>query len=211
MEYDSSWEIIFDKYEFNIDSIYGNNTSVFPLKENIFRVFKMDVQDINLVILGQDCYHTELKNGCCIADGYAFSSIYNIPPSLKNIFKEIKNEFPNRNYNFINGDLSKWVENENIFLLNCSLTVEKGKPGSHMEIWKEFTDDIIKYISIVNKECVFVLLGNFAKKKAELILNKDNIINGVHPSPLSANNGFFNSNIFINIEKKLGKEINWQN
>ena len=80
-----------------------------------------------------------------------------------------------------------------------------------MAIWTDFTNDVIKYISEQNDTCVFVLLGNFAKSKSKFISNKNNIVAGVHPSPLSASRGFFGSNIFKTIEEKLGSEINWSN
>ncbi len=78
-----------------------------------------------------------------------------------------------------------------------------------MTIWSDFTDDVISYISNKNKDCIFILLGNFAKSKEKFIKNKDRIITGVHPSPFSANNGFFNSNIFKQVEEKLQQVINW--
>jgi uracil-DNA glycosylase len=93
--------------------------------------------------------------------------------------------------------------------VNTSLSVIKNKPGSQMDIWEEFTNDVIKYISDNNKNCIFVLLGNFAKSKQIYISNKNNIIKGVHPSPFSANKGFLGSNIFKEIETKLGNSINW--
>ena len=89
------------------------------------------------------------------------------------------------------------------------MTVVKNKPNSHTNIWSEFTDDVISYINKKNKNCLFVLLGNFAKSKEKFIENKDNIIIGVHPSPFSAYNGFFNSNIFKQVEEKLQQDINW--
>ena len=132
-----------------------------------------------------------------------------IPPSLKNIYKELQNEFPERNYIFKSGNLEKWFKKEKIFLLNASLSVIKNKPASQMAIWKNFTNNVIKYISENNKKCIFVLLGNFAKSKQVYISNKNNIITGVHPSPYSANCGFFGSNLFKNIEEKLGHQIDW--
>jgi len=203
---DESWNEIFDQYNIDLDTIYDREVKVYPAKKDVFRIFRMPVRKIKLVILAQDPYHS-----VDTADGLAFSSRNSIPPSLRNIFKELKIEFPHRNYNFEHGDLSKWVENENIFLLNCSLTVEKSNAGSDMKIWKEFTNDIIKFISENNIDCIFLLLGNFAKEKSYLIKNKNNIITAVHPSPFSANNGFFNSNVFKIVEKKLNININWQN
>jgi uracil-DNA glycosylase len=207
----SSWKPLFDEYSFDIDIIY-KDLEVFPKnKEDIFKVFKIDVKDIKIVFLGQDCYHNNEKQ----ANGLAFSVSkgVTIPPSLKNIFKELLNEFPERNYNFNNGDLSLWLNNEKIFLLNCSLTVEKSKPGSHMEIWKEFTDDVIKFINKNNKNCVYILLGKYAENK-KLLIDKNehrNIIISAHPSPFSAHRGFFGSNIFKKVEEILNSKIDWQN
>ena len=98
--------------------------------------------------------------------------------------------------------------------MNCALTVEKGKPGSHLKIWSSYTDNIIKYISETNENIIFVLWGNFAKKKKLLInINKHHILESTHPSPLSANRGFFGSKIYSlcnNHLKSLNKEeINW--
>ena len=208
IKYHESWKPLFTNYDFDIDSIYSNTKVIFPKnKEHIFRIFQLSVYDIEILLLGQDCYHSNEKQ----ANGLAFSvpKGVTIPPSLRNIFKEINLEFPKREYNFIHGDLKYWLIREKIFLLNCSLTVEQSSPGSHMDIWKEFTDDVIRYISKKNKDCISILLGNFAKSKEKFIENKDRIITGVHPSPFSANNGFFNSDIFRKVEEKLQQEINW--
>ena len=78
-----------------------------------------------------------------------------------------------------------------------------------MDIWKDFTNDVIKYINDNNNKCIFLLLGKFAKTKEIFITNKENIVTGVHPSPLSAHNGFFGSNVFKLVEEKLGHEIDW--
>ncbi len=210
---DESWKPLFQEYDFNIDSIYSNPKPIFPKnQEHIFRVFQLSVHDIQVVLLGQDCYHSNEKQ----ANGLAFSvpKGVTIPPSLRNIFKELQSEFKDREYNFIHGDLNYWLIREKIFLLNCSLTVEQSSPGSHMDIWKEFTDDVIKFINKHNKKCVYILLGKFAEGKAKLIdkeTYKTNVIIAAHPSPFSAHNGFFNSNIFKKTEKILNKEINWQN
>jgi uracil-DNA glycosylase len=208
----SSWKKLFSNYEFNLESIYDEDVEVFPKNiDDIFKVFQMDVNKIRIVLLGQDCYHSNEKQ----AHGLSFSVPKGvpIPPSLKNIFNEIQKEFPDRNYKFLDGDLTKWFENEYIFLLNCSLTVEKSSPGSHIEIWKEFTDDVIKYISKNNKKCVYILLGKFAENKKGLIdvENHKNILITKHPSPFSAYSGFFGSNIFKKAELLLNMEINWQN
>ena len=209
-----SWMPIFEKnielLNNNIldikDTIKNDITNIYPPKEYIFKVFEIDIMDIKIVLLGQDPYH-----GIGQAHGLAFSVNKNakIPPSLKNIFKEIQNEYPDKKYIFTHGNLERWFYEEKIFLLNSSLTVADSKPGSYMKNWQKFTDDIIQYISDNNKNCLFVLLGNFAKDKAKFIENKNMIIYGVHPSPLSANRGFFGSNIFREIDNKIGYEINW--
>jgi uracil-DNA glycosylase len=201
-----SWKKLFDRYNFNLDELYNSEDIVYPARELIFRVFEMNVKKARIVLLGQDPYHNPNQ-----ANGLSFSvpDKVKIPPSLQNIYKELCIEFPERNYEFNSGNLERWFTEEKIFLLNSSLSVIKNKPGSHMVIWNEFTDDVISHISKKNKNCLFILLGNFAKSKEKFIENKDNIITGVHPSPFSAYNGFFYSNIFKKVEEKLGKEINW--
>ena len=206
-----SWKPFFDKFESlpNINALYSSEEKpVYPEKENVYRVFEMDVTKIKVVLLGQDPYH-----GPNQAHGLSFSvpTGVKIPPSLRNIFKELQNEFPERNYNFVSGNLEQWFYREKIFLLNASLSVVEGKAGSHMKQWESFTNSVIEFISTQNPNCVFLLLGNFAKAKEKYILNKENIINGVHPSPLSAHNGFFNSNIFIKVETLLNDKIDWSN
>lgn len=198
-----SWKTIFNKYDFDLDEIYEAG-EVYPPKHLVFRVFEMDVKEIRIVLLGQDCYHGPKQ-----AHGLSFSvpDSEKIPPSLKNIFKELNLEFPERNYHFISGNLEQWFLRERIFLLNSALTVEKGKAGSHMNIWKEFTDEVIKCISEQNDNCVFLLLGNYAKSKQIFIKNKSKIVTEVHPSPLAR--GFVGSNVFKRVESALGYEVNW--
>ena len=204
-EIHDSWKKLFDKYDFDLDEIYGID-EVYPPREMVFRVFEMDVKDIRILLLGQDPYH-----GPGQAHGLSFSVPCDekIPPSLNNIYKELKLEFPERNYNFLNGNLERWFYEEKIFLLNSALTVQKGKAGSDLEIWEEFTDDIIKFVSEHNNDCVFLLLGNYAKAKYKFIKNTNRIVNEVHPSPLAR--GFVGSNVFKRVEAVLQKQVNWQN
>ena len=198
-----SWQPLFDQYKFNLSELYEKQ--VYPPQELVFHIFDLDVKEIKIVLLGQDPYH-----GVGQADGLSFSvsKETKIPPSLRNIFKELKLEFPERNYEFTHGNLNLWFEREKIFLLNSSLTVEKGKPSSHIKHWEKFTDNVIKYISLHNDNCIFLLLGNYAKSKSEFIQNKDKIISAPHPSPLA--HGFIGSNVFKQIEEKIGI-INWKN
>ena len=199
----SSWQPLFNEWELNLDSLY-ENLPVFPSKDLVLRVFSLPVDEIRVVLLGQDPYH-----GAGQAHGLSFSVPKDIkpPPSLQNIFKELKQTFPERKYEFPHGDLSQWAEREKIFLLNSSLSVIQSCPGSHMDLWKHFTDDVIRYIDKKNPTCVFLLLGNFAKAKAELITNKGRIVTEVHPSPLAR--GFVGSRVFERVEKVLGEPIHW--
>lgn len=198
-----SWNQIFDQYDIDIHQIYEIG-EVYPPKEMVFKVFEMDVKDIRIVLLGQDPYH-----GPNQAHGLSFSvpESEKIPPSLKNIYKELNLEFPERNYKFISGNLEQWFLREKIFLLNSSLTVQKGKAGSDMSIWEDFTNEVIRFISEQNEQCVFLLLGNYAKSKSIFIKNKSKIVTEVHPSPLAR--GFVGSNVFKRVEAVLGHDVNW--
>lgn len=200
-----SWNKFFNDNPIDLDKFYNDEVNIYPPKELVFKVFEMNIKDIKICILAQDTYYCENQ-----ANGLAFSvnKDIKIPPSLRNIFKEIKNNFPERNYEFEHGDLTRWFEIEKIFLLNTSLTVEEKKPGSHIPNWKNFTDNVIKYICKKNKNCIFLLLGKYAQGKKDLITN-NKIIEAPHPSPLAR--GFIGSEVFIKIEKKLDKEINWSN
>ena len=201
-----SWKPLFDTYSFDFEVIYKNDHEdiIYPPQSQLFRIFEMNVLDIQVVLLGQDPYHEPGQ-----AHGFAFSvpDGVKIPPSLRNIYKELLLEFPERNYQFLSGNLEQWVYREGIFLLNTSLCVKKGTAGSHMKMWEEFTNDVIKYICEKNSTCIFLLLGNFDIKKSEFIQDKTRIITEKHPSPLAR--GFIGSNVFIRVENALGKEINW--
>lgn len=214
-----SWYPLFQKWDIRLESlledVYNptNKIPTFPRKEYVFKVFELSISQIKCVLLGQDCYH-----GTSQAMGLAFSvpSNVKIPPSLVNIFKELQIEFPEREYIFTHGDLTVWSAREGIFLLNAALSVLQASPLSHIKRWETFTDDVIRFILEHNSECIFLLLGNYAKDKTKIIFkicpdSDARIIKSVHPSPLSAHSGFFNSNIFKQVESKLGCTINWQN
>ncbi len=198
-----TWLPLFEKYEFDLDSIYADG-EVYPPREHVFRVFEQDVREIRILLLGQDPYHGEGQ-----AHGLSFSvpDGEKIPPSLKNIYKELQMNFPERNYVFDTGNLEKWFYREKIFLLNASLTVKRGQAGSDMCIWEDFTDEVIQYVSEKNQQCVFLLLGNYAKSKSKFIKNKSKIVAEVHPSPLAR--GFIGSKVFTRVENVLGREVNW--
>ena len=197
----NSWDELL-KDEFNkpyflelerfIDNEYETKT-VFPKMDDIFNAFKYtDYKDIKVVILGQDPYHNDFE-----AMGLSFSvpKGIKIPPSLVNIYKELSSDIGIKTPS--TGDLIPLTK-EGVFLLNTTLTVIKNKPLSHYNIgWERFTDEVIKLIDKREKPVVFILFGSNAKKKKALINNPNHlIIETVHPSPLSAYNGFFGSKPF---------------
>tara|TARA_A100001388_G_scaffold276488_1_gene264403 strand:+ start:947 stop:1606 length:660 start_codon:yes stop_codon:yes gene_type:complete len=177
------------------DNSSGNN--IYPLPKNFFRAFEICPYDkVKVVILGQDPYHTPGT-----ANGLAFSVSNNqkLPPSLKNIFKEIFNDLGIKNDK---GDLSKWAH-QGVLLLNSSLSVIEGKAGSHSKIgWQIFTDRAVRVIQN-KKNIIFMLWGNYAKQKKELISNGNFILEAAHPSPFSANSGFFGCKHFSKANNKL--------
>jgi|TARA_Y100000813_G_C24111032_1_gene327784 uracil-DNA glycosylase len=212
------WDPLFEENNGMLISIFNNiyfnnDNIIFPKVKNIFRIFKyMTPTEIKVLILGQDPYiGSESVDGEKIpqAEGLSFSvpkTHRKIPPSLKNMYKEIKNSYPE--CEFENGNLKRWVKNEFIFLLNSSLTVVEGMSNSHQKHWTQFTDRVIEYISDKNEGMVFLLMGANAISKKKLIdSEKHHIITCVHPSPLSANRGFFDSKVFEKTDNKL-KELN---
>ena len=165
----------------------------FPPKEDVFNALKYTpYNNVKVVIVGQDPYH-----GVGEAHGLSFSvqDGIKIPPSLQNIYKELYNDLgitpPN------SGNLTKWAR-EGVLLLNSTLTVVKDNANSHKNLgWSLFTDYIIKTINNKETPTVFILWGNFARSKKQFITNKNHlIIESAHPSPFSANNGFFGSKPF---------------
>ena len=182
---------------------------IFPKRENIFRSLQLVQPDeVKVVILGQDPYHNFNQ-----ADGLAFSvsNCQFLPPSLINIFIEIENDLNIKIEK--KGDLGD-IAKQGVLLLNSILTVEKNNPGSHKNVgWEKLTDIIISSLSVMGN-IVFILWGNFAKKKSNLIDNNINlVINSSHPSPFSAYKGFFGSKPFSKCNDYLiskGKEpIEW--
>jgi uracil-DNA glycosylase len=163
------------------------STICYPPKEFIFSAFNYcSFEDINVVILGQDPYHGENEaNGLC----FSVNDGVKIPPSLRNIFREINSDFDSVFYP-TSGNLSRWA-NQGILMLNSTLTVEQNKAGSHQKLgWEVFTDQVIKIISDQKVHVVFLLWGAFAIKKGKNIdTNKHLVLTSGHPSPLSANQG----------------------
>lgn len=166
--------------------------TIYPPAKDLFNAFRLtDFKDIKVVILGQDPYHGEKE-----AMGLSFSVRRGVrtPPSLRNIFKELKDDLKIER---TDTDLSDWAR-QGVFLLNTVLTVEKDKANSHKDIgWEIFTDYVIKQINDKLNNVVFILWGKQARDKKRLITNPSHyIIESAHPSPLSAYNGFFGSKPF---------------
>ena len=183
---------------------------IFPPKSRILRALSLtDYDDVRVVILGQDPYH-----GVGEANGLAFavSDGVKLPPSLRNIYKELYNDLGIEPASV--GNLECWAK-EGVLLLNAVLTVEKDKPASHKFLgWENFTDAIIKSLNDKDTPVVFILWGNFARSKKSLITNpKHYVIESTHPSPFSANYGFFGSKPFSKtnsfLKKNHLKEIDW--
>jgi uracil-DNA glycosylase len=183
---------------------------VFPPGKDIFRAFDAcSFDDLKVVIIGQDPYHGEKQaNGLCfsVADGVK------MPPSLLNIFKEIKQDLGKPIPS--SGDLGRWAA-QGVLLLNATLTVRSSSPGSHQKRgWEQFTDAVIRKISEEKQHVVFLLWGAYAQKKGEIIdRSKHLVLMSAHPSPFSADRGFFGCKHFSKtneyLKAKGRKEIEW--
>lgn len=182
---------------------------IFPPYENIFDALRFtDYDDVKVVILGQDPYH-----GLGEAHGLSFSVRENVkmPPSLQNMFKELYSDLGIKR---TKSDLTDWAK-EGVLLLNSIMTVVKDRPLSHKDKgWEIFTDTVISKLNDREDPVIFVLWGSFARSKKELITNsRHKIIESVHPSPLSANRGFFGSKPYSKVNnylKQMNKEeIKW--
>jgi uracil-DNA glycosylase len=184
---------------------------MYPPKELIFNCFNFfNISDTKVIILGQDPY---IREGEAMGLSFSIPSNIKVPPSLKNIYKEI-----NRDLNADiplkeSGDLTHWAE-QGVLLLNCALTVIEGKSGSHSKLWYDFASYIIKAISDNTKNCVFFLWGNHAISKEEFISPKNHLIlSAGHPSPLNRKKNFIGNNHFSlankYLEKHDKKAIDW--
>lgn len=192
-----------------LENAYATSV-VYPKKEDIFNAFSAcKLEDIKVVILGQDPYHEENQ-----AHGFAFSvpEGVKIPPSLVNICKEIKREY---GYEMPSSGNLEGLAKQGVFLLNTTLTVEQGKARSHYNKgWEVFSDHAISFIDENNDYVVFMLWGNDAKKKKKLLKNPKNfVLMTSHPSPLSVYRGFDGCNHFKDanafLKEHNKKEIDW--
>ena len=213
----NDWDIILkEEYEKdyfkNIMDIVRDeykNKEIFPSEDRVFYAFKeTSYKDTRVVILGQDPYHgVGEANGLC----FSVNRGIKIPPSLRNIFKELYSDLEIER---VDTDLSDWAKS-GVLLLNSVLTVERDKPASHKFVgWEEFTDNVIKRLNEKEEPVVFILWGNFAKGKMKYITNpKHLVISSSHPSPFSVNQGFLGSKPFSRtndfLRKNSLKEIEW--
>ena len=188
-----------------IDQQYKTKT-IYPNKKDIFNAYNFNQENIKVIIIGQDPYHQYNQ-----ANGYAFSCNTNkLPPSLKNIYKELYNDLKIIK---TNGNLINWF-NQGVILINTILTVEESKPLSHNNnLYDKLFNNFINYINNLDQPIVFLLWGNNAKKYKPLINNKFYILQSSHPSPLSYHKGFYNSKPFSKINNYLKinniKPIDW--
>jgi len=194
----------------SVTTAYKTQT-VFPPKDLLFNALNLcPVSQIKVVIIGQDPYHKKGQaNGLC----FSVNDDVKIPPSLKNIFKELAIDIPGFEIPS-SGNLEAWAK-QGVLLLNAVLTVQEGLAGSHKNFgWQHFTDAIIKLVSQQKQHVVFLLWGNYAIEKAELIENKEKhlILTSAHPSPL-ARGGFFKQHHFSQTNAYLIEQgltpINW--
>ena len=183
---------------------------IYPAGPKIFNAYDTTpIDQVKVVILGQDPYHNP---GQAMGLSFSVPRGVRLPPSLRNIYKELKLSLGIEPAG--HGDLTKWAE-QGVFLLNSMLTVEKNSPGSHKKSgWQEFTNASIRAISDHREHVVFMLWGAFARSKAEFIdADKHLVLESVHPSPFSADKGFFGSNHFTKANEYLvahGQEpIDW--
>lgn len=187
------------------------NGAIYPAPQNIFRTFELTPFDkVKVVILGQDPYHGPKQ---AIGLSFAVEAGMKLPPSLQNIYKEIKSDLE-QSLEHADGDLSRWAS-QGVLLLNATLTVRAHLAGSHQgKGWEQFTDEVIRTLSEERSHLVFMLWGNYAKAKgAHIDRTKHLVIESAHPSPFSAANGFFGSKPFSKANEYLvcngEKPIDW--
>ncbi len=184
---------------------------VYPPPKFVFRAFELTPFDkVKVVILGQDPYHwAGQANGLCFAVNHGVR----LPPSVKNIYKEIASDLGHPSY-YPDGDLEEWAK-QGILLLNATLTVSEKSPGSHQKKgWEQFTDAVVKTLSDQKENLVVILWGASAQKKGQVIdSTRHLVINSPHPSPFSAHTGFFGSRPFSKCNDYLSlvgkEEIKW--
>jgi len=194
-----------------------SGVKVFPARENVFAAMRQtSLNDTRVVIIGQDPYFNEHQGKGPEAHGLCFSVRDGIPvpPSLRNILKEVNESLYGGERVSVNSDLTRWAV-QGVLMINASLTVLAKRPNSHVKLgWHKLTDSIIETISLKKEHVVFMLWGAFAQKKTALIDQQKHLVLATsHPSPLSAHRGFLGSGVFVKCNSYLKttgqKEINW--
>jgi uracil-DNA glycosylase len=182
-----------------------SSTHVYPKPDLVFSAFKVSIDDIKVVILGQDPYHGP---GQAMGLSFAVPDGTTVPPSLRNIMKEVRSDLGLESDAKIS--LKSWAA-QGVFLLNTILTVECGKPLSHAgKGWEKFTDSVLTELVKHKSGIVFMLWGKQAQKKVSILGDKQIILESAHPSPLSAHHGFFGSCHFSKANQALGQNaIKW--
>lgn len=214
----TNWKEIIEKYDFsNINDFLKNEKETFqdwldiyPPQDKIFNCFNyFDIENTRVVIIGQDPY---IRKNQAMGLSFSIPEGVKVPPSLKNIIKEI-NRSIGLNNNLKKGDLTNWA-NQGVLLLNRSLTVREGISNSHKKVWLPFTEMIVKYISNNLENIVFLLWGRNAEELVEYInKNKHLVLISGHPSPLNRKKDFIGNNHFIKtneyLKSKKKSEIDW--
>lgn len=197
---------LIEPYASTIDSTLTTKTKIVPPKHLIFDAFnKFNIQDTKVVIISQDPY---IKPGEAMGLCFSVPNGFKIPPSLRNIFKELERSYSLKR---TNTDLSDWAD-QGVLLLNTSLTTIEGISGQHMAIWKDFTKEVIKYLTGQTSNIVYILWGAHAQTFESLIPTDNLILKHSHPSPLSrvpfvGNNHFILCNTYL--EKHFKQPIDW--
>lgn len=221
----NDWKELFENTKDDLKKIFDTIISyekqgsiTYPLREDIFKAFELTPpKSVKVIFIGADPYFSTDKDNLPTAMGLAFSvrKTSKIPPSLVNIYKEIKREYPDFQIPQ-HGDLTAWAT-QGVLLLNASLTVEKGKAGSHGNIWLPFIEKVVKYIDTLNPNAIWVLWGRNAEFVKKYLKGGEYILTSSHPSPFSVaktDKPFNQNNHFLLINLRLWelgeKEINWQ-
>ncbi|MFA5894735.1 MAG: uracil-DNA glycosylase [Candidatus Shapirobacteria bacterium] len=198
-EFEKDYFVLLSQF---VKNEYTSKT-IYPPPGFIFHAFWLTPFDkVKVVILGQDPYHgPKQANGLCFAVNKGIA----LPPSVQNIYKEIESDLGHKS-KYPQGDLEEWAK-QGVLLLNATLTVEANKAGSHQNKgWENFTDEVIRILSEQKEHLVFILWGNYAKKKGVVIdRQKHLVIESPHPSPFAARTGFFGSKPFSKTNEYLVK------
>lgn len=192
----NEWKLeLTEEFQQFIDLEYETK-DIAPNKQKLYYALELtSLSDVKVVIFGQDPYPTK-----GVATGLAFSSNGKLPPSLKNMYKELETDLGISRSDPNLEDIAK----QGVLLLNTSLSVEVGKPGSHSKIgWMDVTNQVIEQINSLDRRVIFVLLGNHAQSLKSKIEDKHIILEYTHPSPLSAYRGFFGCKMFSTINQRL--------